>query len=204
MASRSLALFALSSALAAAGCHPVAALATGGVVDVVRCAPDSRLDGETRFEQTDPDAIVVVGATQIYGMVFLSGKDDGPYWRRVRGPEASARTEDGFVVVRMKPRRGTHTYAIGRVSLQPDATDCYSFPSSSQLLLFNAPPGQVTYLGAVTVQYSSERGRNYASLREDASISKTQASAYFSRRFPQIKADLVPGRTAWIYKVEGD
>ncbi|HEY5448342.1 MAG TPA: hypothetical protein VIQ54_06305 [Polyangia bacterium] len=199
-ARRSLALFVLSGALAAAACHPVGALVTGGVLDVVRCAPDTPVDSQTRFEQTDTDAIVVLGAAQIYGMTFLSGIDDGVDWRPTHGPTVTARTDNGFVVARLKARRGKHRYAIGRVSLQPEATDCYAFPSSSQLLIFNAPPGQVTYLGAYTVAYTSEGGVNRASLRADPAVTQTQANAYLVRRFPLIKPALVTGPTEWVYR----
>jgi hypothetical protein len=182
-----------------AGCYP-SGLLPEAAIEGARCASDV-LDGDTRFDATNNDAIVVVGVSRIYGMRFVSGVDDGVSWHdEFRESQGGAKADEGFVVARLKARRGKHRYSIARVSLEPEGHDCYEFPSSSTLLVFDAPAGQVTYLGALTVQYGSQGLANTASLRADPSITKEQASAYLARRFPQITRELSTGRMEWAYK----
>jgi len=185
----------------AAGCFLMEAAVTASAADAARCLPYTNLDGDARFDKTSDESIAVFGVSKIYAMVFLSGVDDGVSWHRDRsGNSASVMASDGFVVAKLKPRPGNKRYAIARAALEPDATDCYGFPHTSSLLVFDAPAGQVTYFGGLTVEYMTEGGSNMAVLREDPSISKQQAIAFMARRYPGIKAEVVAGRTEWAYK----
>ena len=141
------------------------------------------------------------GVSKIYGMSFQSGVDDGVSWHRDRsGISATVTASDGFVVARLKPRPGNRRYAIVRAAFEPGATDCYNFPHTSTLLTFDAPAGQVTYVGALTVEYKTEGGTNAAVLRDDPSSTKQQAIAFMARRYPGIKGEVVTGRMDWMYK----
>lgn len=170
-------------------------------VEQAQCSPVSQLDGETSFDETSPDAIVVLGVSRIHAMTVLLGVDDGVIWRRDRsGTAASTRADHGFVVFRLRPQPGKKRYAIARVALEPGATDCYNLSaSSSTLAAFDAPPGRVTYLGGLTIQFISDGSGSRAALREDPGISKQQAMAFVAGRYPHIKAELTSGRLDWVY-----
>ena len=185
----------------AAGCFLMEGAVTASAVEAARCLPFSNLDGDATLRQDEHESIAVFGVSKIYAMVFLSGVDDGVSWHRDRsGNSASVMASDGFVVAKLKPRPGNKRYAIARAALEPGATDCYSFPETSSLLVFDAPAGQVTYFGGLTVEYKTEGGSNAAVLRDDPSIGKQQAIAFMARRYPGIKAEVVTGRTQWAYK----
>ena len=185
----------------AAGCFAMEGAVVASAVEAALCHPFSNLDGNASFDKTSEESIAVFGVSKIYAMVFLSGRDDGVSWHRDRDrarQSASVMASDGFVVARLNPR--PRRYAIARAALEPGATDCYTFPHASSLLVFDAPPGQVTYFGGLTVEYKTEGGSNAAVLREDPSISKQQAIAFLARRHPGIKGEVVTGRTEWVYK----
>ena len=186
---------------AGAGCTPLPPVPGPAVIEAALCLPFSNLDGDSSFDKTSDDSIAVFGVSKIYAMVFLSGVDDGVSWHRDRSVGAvSVMASDGFIVAKLKPRPGKKRYGIARAALEPGATDCYTFPETSSLLVFDAPAGQVTYFGGLTVEYRTEGGSNAAVLREDPSISKQQAIAFIARRHPGIKAEVVTGRTEWAYK----
>ena len=182
---------------AAAGCTQMLAV---GAIETAQCLPLSNLDGDATFDGANDESIVVFGVSKIYGMTFQSGVDDGVSWHRDRpGISATVTASDGFVVARLKPRPGNRRYAIARAAFEPGA-DCYNFPHTSTLLTFDAPAGQVTYLGALTVEYKTEGGSNAAVLRDDPLITKQQAIAFMARRYPGIKGEVVTGRMDWMYK----
>ena len=92
------------------------------VVEHAQCLPYEQLDGETKFDETSPDAIVVMGVSRIHAMTVLLGVDDGVTWRRDRSRmAASTKAEHGFVVFRLRPQTGKKRYAIARVALEPGA-----------------------------------------------------------------------------------
>ena len=158
---------------AAAGCTQMLAV---GAVETASCLPLSNLDGNATFDGANDESIIVFGVSKIYGMSFQSGVDDGVSWHRDRsGISATVTASDGFVVARLKPRPSNRRYAIVRAAFEPGATDCYNFPHTSTLLTFDAPAGQVTYVGALTVEYKTEGGTNAAVLRDDPSSTKQQA-----------------------------
>jgi hypothetical protein len=193
-----LSLIGLGMLAAGAGCTQMVVI---GVVETAKCLPLSDLDGNATFDKATDESIVVFGVSKIYSMTFQSGIDNGVSWHRDRPAfSATVTASDGFVVARLKPRSGNRRYAIARAAFEPGATDCYTFPHTSTQLTFDAPAGQVTYLGALTVEYKTEGGSNAAVLRADPSISKQQAIAYLARRYPGIKGEVVTGRTEWGYK----
>jgi len=199
--SRSTLLGLLLLIAASSGCTTAGALLSASAASQALCSPYNQLDAETRFDDRSPDAIVVLGVSRIQAMTVLLGVDDGVVWRRDRsGMAASTLAEHGFVVFRLRPQTGKKRYAIARVALEPGATDCYLLShASSTLAAFDAPPGRVTYLGGVTIDFVSDGGGSRALLREDAGISKQQAMAFVAARYPGIRAEMTGGRLDWVY-----
>lgn len=198
---RSMLLGLLLLIAASSGCGIPGTLLAASAVEQTLCSPYNQLDTETRFDATSPDAIVVLGVSRIKAMTVVLGVDDGVVWRRDRsGMAAGTLAEHGFVVFRLRPQTGKKRYAIARVALEPGATDCYILSTaSSTLAAFDAPPGRVTYLGGVTIEFVRDGGGSRALLREDAGISKQQAMAFVAARYPGIRAEMTGGRLAWVY-----
>jgi len=121
-----------------------------------------------------------------------------PFLQRCR-----CKTDDGFVVIKLKPRRGKSRYAISSVSFSGELGS-YVFPPNTGVLVFDAPRGKVTYIGGFTVDFASEGLTNGARLRDDPSITRAQAAAFMVRRYPQIKAEPVMGRVHWLYGGDDD
>ena len=190
MAKRAVLIGMLLLSATASGC--VSVMSAGG-----------QLETGTQFDGSSPDAdaIVVIGVSRIYAVTVVSGTDDGVSWHRQRRPTgARAMADDGFVAIKLKPRQGQERYAIASVALDPDATDRYPFPDSSTILVFDAPPGKVTYLGGIDAQIASEGMHSFAILRDNPAITRQQAAAFMARRYPRIGNQLVTGKLDWLYR----
>jgi hypothetical protein len=159
-----------------------------------------QLQHDTKFDETSPESIVVIGVSRVFKLNVASGVDDGTTWHRHHYyGGASATPEDGFVVIKLKPRKGKKRYGIENVVLSDQPAISYEFPEKTTAV-FDAPPGQVTYIGGFTIDLASGGLRNVARLCEDPNITQPQAAAFMASHYPHVKRAPVMGRMDWLYK----
>jgi hypothetical protein len=65
----------------------------------------------------------------------------------------------------------------------------------STIPAFNAPPGQVTFVGGIHVKWSETR----ADVEEDATATEEQAADYLAENYPRVTAPVARGQMDWIY-----
>jgi hypothetical protein len=155
------------------------------------------VDRNVSFDRTSREALVVFALSPNMVVTLLEGTDDGVSWRCNRwGPEARVRVraQDGFVVAWLRPKTGKQRYAIE--SFSTDASGLTAWKTFEQILVFDAVPGQVTYVGALNVEFSGGgiRGINF-----DPDITYLHAEAFMAGKFANVRAPMAKGRMDWLY-----
>src|SRR5262245_45492360 len=154
------------------------------------------LDHNSRFGSTSADAIVVFGFSSRWSAWIYPGTDDGVSWH-CRGGLVNVRRvqpEEGFVVVRLPASTGKHKYGIGQFGASMNV-EVQRVPVDTGVWIFDAVPGQVTYLGAFRVVGSDGGPR----IVEDASRTVSDADDFMTRTFPNIRDHVATGRMESAY-----
>ena len=157
--------------------------------------PVRTTDRDVSFDATSGDALVVFALTPNMVVTLTAGTDDGVSWHCERGQTVRVRPQDGFVVARLRPRTGKHRYAIRMLST--DASGLTAWHTPAQLLAFDAPPGQVTYLGAWRVEFP---GGTLPEIVADPDVTYPQAEAFMAANFANVRAPVVTSRMDWLYR----
>jgi hypothetical protein len=154
------------------------------------------VDRNVRFDRTTGDALVVFALRPNMVLTLVEGTDDGVSWHCAHSSELPVRVrpQDGFVVAWLPPRTGKQRYAIA--SLSTDASGLTRWWTKGQVLAFDAVPGQVTYLGALSVEFE---GGELSGIVGDPDITDLQAEAFMASKFANVSAPLVKRRMDWLY-----
>ena len=156
----------------------------------------STVDRNIRFGASSPDALVVFGFPAGANAWLRPGVDDGVNWHCQPGLTGvqRVRTENGFIVAKLSPRTGKQKYAIAGVASDSTFGQYRPGPNSG-ILVFNAEPGKVTYLGTLR----GVRSGGVPALVQDPSVPLSVADDFVTRTFPNIRDHVVPGRMDWVY-----
>ena len=154
------------------------------------------VDRSIHFDGNSGDALVVFALTPNMVVTLVAGTDDGVSWHGgARVLPVRVRPQDGFVVARLRPRTGKNRYAIAKLST--DASELTAWDTPAQMLAFDAPPGQVTYLGALRVEFA---GGELPKLVDDPAVTYLQAEAFMAANFANVGAPVVRSRMDWVYR----
>ncbi len=167
-----------------------------GCLGVARgLTPLAMVDRNVRFDRGSGDALVVFALTPNMVVTLSPGRDDGVSWH-CGGREwpVRVRPQDGFVVAWLRPKGEKKSYAITKFAT--DASELTAWRTATQVLTFEAVPGQVTYLGALRVEFE---GGRLSGIATDPDITDLQAEAFMAGKFPNVSAPLAKGRTDWAY-----
>lgn len=154
------------------------------------------VDRNVRFDQSSQAALVVFALNPNMVLTLIVGTDDGVSWHCSRSSHLPVRVrpQDGFVVAWLPPTTGKQRYAIAKLST--DTSELTSWKAKEQILAFDAVPGQVNYLGGLTVEFA--RGE-LSGIVDDPAITDLQAEAFVASRFANVSAPLVKQRMDWLH-----
>jgi hypothetical protein len=149
------------------------------------------LPASTTFNEKSPDAIIVLQVIPTARISMVAGTTNRDGWSSST-TEASyaAWSEDGRIVLKVKPRTGNETYGI--VEMTPDNGKFHSYKARKhmQIPTFHAVAGQITYVGAIKFEVSDD-GRNLAIEADNAPDDGAIASRFISRKYPKIHAKVI-------------
>lgn len=156
--------------------------------------PVTIVDRNVRYDQTSGDALVVFGLTPNMVVTLVEGSDDGVSWHCEVSQLVRVRPQEGFVVARLRPRTGKRRYAIAAFST--DASGLTTWKMTGQILAFDAVPNQVTYVGALRVEFE---GGEIRDIMSDRDITYLHAEAFMAGKFANVSAPLVKGQMDWLH-----
>jgi len=133
---------------------------------------------------SDNEAVIVLGVSPPSDLAVETGELRNGRWHCTSLLHvANVSSEDGFVVLKLHARTGTENYAIGQIS---GGGTSYGVGNGTDVPVFHAQPGTVTYIGAIRL-FQLEKSYRIA---KDASVNRSAAVDLLSRKYPRLSKDL--------------
>jgi len=153
-----------------------------------------KLPASTTFDERSPDAIIVLRVVPMAKISIEAGAADRQGWRSVGGYASYASwSEEGFLVLKVKPRTGKQNYAIVEITPDSDLLNTYERRKEEPVLVFHAVAGQVTYVGALKFQVFREvDGEDKLVLDQQSDPDDFKiVSEHMARTYPRIRNKIV-------------
>jgi hypothetical protein len=193
--------------------RPVLSLVIGLLFTTGCVGVYSSLSSSTRFDEYDNDAIVVIGVSPTARLGLATGMTDKLGWHE-SGLFPIAKTswsEDGYAVVKVRPRTGQQTYAIVEIATKVADGHDYTATHNVSVPVFHAHAGQVTYVGSIQLEAyrqvaSYDASVSWTSDQEDIASDGTfeeiiapddvaLVARFVAKKYPNVKAKVKP--EAW-------
>ncbi len=139
---------------------------------------------------SEPDATVVMAVEPGCRLFVFEGESDlAGKWRRTATKAAAwARSEDGFIVIKLSPRTGRQSYGV--TTIFPEGMPgIYEASPGASVAVFNAPPGKVTLVGRLTVV----AGQTGPIVAVDDAVTRQAAEAFLAKNHPEVPAAVEGG-----------
>jgi hypothetical protein len=153
------------------------------------CVTYSTLDPATATH-TDigNSSVIVMGMQPRYRVHVFKGENDGDNWLRNQViTTLNVYPEDGYIVSNVPPRSGPENYGIGGILPEGFGGDLFVPCKGRKTLTFNAPKGQVVYVG--DINYSKKEDQITFTVSSDFA----GAQAYLQAKYPVLAPKLVNG-----------
>jgi len=158
-------------------------LAVSALVGLVSgCAIQfSNLDPAAKISREQGDAVVVLAVKPRSRVSLFEGVGEGGRWScKSSFNIANVFPENGFVVLKLKPREGNMNYGIGQVL--PDGIGGARFivHGNAVVPVFHAPPGRVTFVGGIVLA----RHGGSLSIKPDEVTTVEEAEQFLRSSYP--------------------
>ena len=137
----------------------------------------------------ETDAVVVLGVSPNSRLSFFEGEFQGGSWKCTSWYNiANVWSDEGYIVLKLKPRTDGKNYAIGQILPTGIGGNAYVLQKGAVVPVFHAQPGKVTFVGAIKL-IETNVGNGYAIVK-DTSVTKSDAETFIYHRYPNLSADL--------------
>jgi len=158
------------------------------------CGVMSNLEKDHTFVKGNNYSILVIGIEPRYRVHVSTGCDKGEKWKWVGewGAAANVYPEDGYVVIKLKPRYGMENYGIQ--SIMPKgmsgvfAGHHYKACNGKLVPVFELPPDQVVYVG--NIKYACKNKKLMFKVGQDFAAAKE----FIKKNYPNLSKDLTQGK----------
>ena len=158
------------------------------------CATLSNLEHSHSFLKGNNYSILVIGVEPRYRIHISRGCDMEQKWKLLNefGAAANVFPEEGYVVVKLRPRNGKENYGIP--SIMPKGIsgvfggNIFKACNGNLVPVFELPPDQVVYVGHVKYIKTEDDKLTFG-------ISKnfTAAQEFIDMHYPNLSKDLIQG-----------
>lgn len=139
----------------------------------------------------EPDVTVIIAVEPACRLFIFEGESDAAgVWRRSATKAAAwARSEDGFIVLRLNPRTGRQSYGVTTIFFDDGTPGIYEASSGGSVAVFNAPPGAATFVGRLMLG----SGQTGLVVSVDNAVTRQAVAEFVAKKHPELPASLEVG-----------
>jgi hypothetical protein len=143
----------------------------------------SNLEKNATLTPTSREGVVVMAVDPPVRLTLVRGESEGGTWTTQGGwAAATVWPEQGFVVLKLEPRVGPRGYAIEKVLPVGIGGPIYMANTGNAVAVFEAPAGQVTYVGALAM---GQEGKSIFAW-QDPSVTLESVERFMQVAYPNL------------------
>jgi hypothetical protein len=147
----------------------------------------SNLDRSTKVDRGRGEAVVVLAVSPRARVSLFEGESRGPDWTcKSLFNIANVFPESGFIVLKLQPRTGNKNYGIGQVLPDGIGGESFIVRRSAAVPVFQAPPGEVTFVGGFHLARAGEGMR----IEPDEETTVEDAKRFLKTAYPALAGNV--------------